>query len=251
VDPKPASVGGYLIQSVLGTGGMGTVYLARNGAQVVALKVFDSGQPSTPALVHPNIVPVLDRGQTDSGKHWMAMPYVPGGDADTELRAGRMSPLRAVQIIAGVAEPLDFAHAQEVVHGDVKPSNFLLAEHDRVLLTDFGTPPFVEDGVVLTSAAYASPEMLRGNGINGRADVYSLGCSLFRLLTGKPPFFDAATKADVVDCHLHRDAPEPSRSAPWLSAAMDDVVANAMAKEPDQRYQSARALAAAAAAALG
>jgi serine/threonine protein kinase len=229
---------------------MSTVYLARAGAQAVALKAFDSGQPSTSALVHPNIVPVLDRGQTASGKHWMAMPYVQGGDADTELRAGRMSPLHAVQIIACVADALDFAHAQGVVHGDVKPSNFLLAEQDRVLLADFAAPPFTVNGEILTSAAYASPEMLRGKEIDGRADVYSLGCSLFRLLTGKPPFFDAASKDEVVQAHLHRAAPRASGFAPWLPAPMDDVVAKAMAKDPDERYPSARALADAAAAAL-
>ena len=250
MDPTPASVGGYVVESVLGTGGTGRVYLARDGAQLVALKVFDSKQPSTSALAHTNIVPVLDRGQTDSGKHWMAMPYARGGDADTELRTGRMSPARAVQIIAGVAAALDFAHRRGIVHGDVKPSNFLLAEHDRVLLADFGTPPFAEGGMVLTSAAYASPEMLRGSEIDGRADLYSLGCSLFRLLTGKPPFFDAASTAEVVDCHLHRAAPQTTRFAPWLPAAMDNVVTKAMAKDPDQRFQSAQALAAATAMAM-
>ncbi|SBS72546.1 Serine/threonine protein kinase [uncultured Mycobacterium sp.] len=250
MDPKPASVGGYQIQSVLGTGGMGTVYLARAGAQVVALKVFDSGQPFTSALVHPNILPVYGHGETDDGKLWMAMQYVAGGDADSELRAGRMPSARAVKIIAGAAEALDFAHAQGVLHGDVKPSNFLIAEQDRVLLADFGTPPFAEHGVVLASAAYASPEMLRGKVIDERADIYSLGCSLFRLLTGKPPFFDAASKDEVVNCHLHDAAPQPTRFAPWLPAAMDDVVAKAMAKDPGQRYQSARALADEAAAAM-
>lgn len=178
------------------------------------------------------------------------MPYVLGGDADTELRAGRMPPERAVQIITDVAEALDFAHAQGVVHGDVKPSNILLAEHDRALLADFAAPPFTENGVALVSAAYASPEMLRGKAVDGRTDIYSLGCSLFRLLTGKPPFFDAASKDEVVNCHLHDAAPQPTRFAPWLPAAMDDVVAKAMAKDPDQRFERARALATAAAAAL-
>ena len=251
MDPKPASVAGYSIQSVLGTGGTGTVYLAHDGAHVVALKVFDSGRPSTAALVHPHIMPVLDRGRTDSGKHWMAMPYVPGGDADSELRAGRMPPDRALQIIAGVAEALDFAHSHGVLHGDVKPSNFLLDEDDWALLTDFGMPPFVRNGTVLTSAAYASPELLRGKDIDGRADVYSLGCSLFRLLTGKPPFFDAGSKDAVVQAHLHRDAPRVTGFAPWLPTAMDDVVATAMAKASGKRFQTARTLADAPVTALG
>ncbi|WP_445167645.1 serine/threonine-protein kinase [Mycolicibacterium sp. Dal123E01] len=244
----PVSIDGHFIQSVLGSGGTGTVYLARNAGGLVALKVLDVECP--PPLRHPHIVPVYAHGQTTDGKHWLTMQYVPGGDADSELRAGRMSPERAVHIIAGIAEALDFVHAQGVVHGDVKPSNFLLAEDDRVLLADFGSPPFVADGVVLTSAAYASPEMLRGNVIDGRADIYSLGCSLFRLLTGKPPFVDAGAKDEVVQAHLHREPPRATRFAPWLPAAMDSVVTAAMAKDPHGRYQNARALADAAAHAL-
>ena len=240
-----ASVDGFTIESVLGTGGMSTVYLARDSTRQVALKVFHSGAHA-PALVdHPNIVRIVD-----FGTQWVAMQYLPGGDADSELRAGRMTPERAVRIIAGIAEALDFAHAQGTVHGDVKPSNFLLGDDDRALLADFGEPPFARDGVVLTSAAYASPEMLRGSAIDGRADVYSLGCSLFRLLTGKPPFFDAGPKDEVVQAHLHREQPRPTQFSSWLPAAMDDVIAKAMAKDPNERYQSARALADAATSAL-
>jgi serine/threonine protein kinase len=259
VDPTPASaigpgsvVGGFVVESVLGSGGTSTVYLARQvgSARPVALKVLESRMPLPAALHHPNIVPVYGHGETPYGTFWLAIQYAPGGDADTELRAGRMSPARATHIIAGVAEALDFAHARDVLHGDVKPSNFLLAEHDRVLLADFGVHPFAEDGTVLTSAAYAAPEMLRGSEIDGRADIYSLGCALFRLLTGKPPFFGAGSKAEVVDCHLHRQPPQPTRFAPWLPPAIDAVVAKAMAKDPGERYQSARALADSAAAAV-
>lgn len=177
------------------------------------------------------------------------MQYAAGGDADSELRAGRMSPARAVRIVAGVADALDFAHSHGALHGDVKPSNFLLDEDDWALLTDFGVPPLVRNGAVLTSAAYASPELLRGKEIDGRSDVYSLGCSLFRLLTGKPPFFDAGSKDAVVQAHLHRERPRASTFAAWLPTAMDDVVATAMAKNPGKRYQTAGTLAAAAAAA--
>ena len=244
----PVSIGGYVVESVLGTGATGTVYLANNAGRLVALKVSTSGVP--PALLHSNIVPVYDHGTTPDGKHWLAMLYVAGRDADSELRAGHMSPGRAVHIIADIARALDFAHAQGVVHGDVKPSNFLLADDDRALLTDFGAAPFAADGMVLASAAYASPEMLRGNEIDGRADVYSLGCSLFRLLTGKPPFFDAGSKDEVVQAHLHREPPRASAFAPWLPSAIDDVVGTAMSKDPRDRYQSAGELAAAADAAL-
>ncbi|KDE99724.1 hypothetical protein Y900_012455 [Mycolicibacterium aromaticivorans JS19b1 = JCM 16368] len=242
------SIGGYVVESVLGTGAAGTVYLAHDSGRRVALKVSASGAP--PTLVHPNIVPVYAHGTAQDGKHWLAMQYVADGDADRELRAGRMSPDRAAHIIADIARALDFAHQHGVVHGDVKPSNFLLAENDRALLADFGSRPFAAAGMVLTSAAYASPEMLRGHEVDGHADVYSLGCSLFRLLTGKPPFFDAESKDEVVHAHLYREPPQVTRFAPWLPSAMDDVIAAAMAKDPDARYPSAGALARAADAAL-
>ncbi|APE17672.1 hypothetical protein BOH72_22835 [Mycobacterium sp. WY10] len=244
----PVSIDGYVIESVLGTGGTGTVYLARHEGVPVALKVLTAECPAP--LHHPHIAQVYETGQLPDGKHWLAMQYLPGGDADSELRAGRMSSERAVQIIADVAAALDFAHDRDIVHGDVKPSNFLLAEDGRAVLTDFCTSPFQSDGMVLTSAAYASPEMLRGGPVDARADVYSLGCSLFRLLTGKPPFFDAGSKDEVVQAHLHREPPRPTQFAPWLPSAMDDVVATALRKDPGGRYPSAGELARAATAAL-
>ncbi|WP_161976367.1 serine/threonine-protein kinase [Mycolicibacterium sp. CH28] len=246
MDPKPAEIAGFVIDSVLGAGGTGTVYLAHHSRHTVALKVYRPGCPVPPPLRlhHRNIVPIHAQGYTQSGMGWLAMQYVSGGDADTELRAGRMPPQRTVHIIGGIAAALDYAHAHGVVHGDVKPSNFLLAEN--VLLADFGVAPFSHDGIVLTSAAYASPEMLRGRAVDGQADIYSLGCSLFRLLTGKPPFFDAGPKDAVVHSHLHRGAPRATRFASWLPAAIDDVIATAMAKDPSARYPSAGELARAA-----
>lgn len=243
MDHTSASFGGFVVESVLGRGGTSTVYLARDSTRHVALKVFDSPRCPPPILDHPLILPIYRHGETPDGNLWLAMPYIPGGDADGELRAGRMPPARAVHIVGEVASALDFAHAWGVVHGDVKPANFLLAE--RVLLADFGVVPFVEGAVVLTSAAYAAPEMLRGNAIDGRADVYSLGCALFRLLTGKPPFFDAGVKDAVVQAHLHRTPPRASPLAPWLPPAVDEVIATAMAKDPAHRYHSAGELAAA------
>ena len=209
------------------------------------------------SLHHPNVVQVYGHGQTPDGTLWMAMQYVQGTDADRELRAGHMPPQRAAHIVAEVAAALDYAHGRDLVHGDVKPSNFLLGQHGAVVLADFGLARgtrerTVADGAefVLTSAAYASPEMLRGCGVDARADVYSLGCSLFRLLTGKPPFFEAASKADVVDSQLHRAVPKATRFAPWLPGRIDHVIATATAKEPAARYPSSGQLARAAIAAL-
>jgi len=268
-----ASVGGHLIEAVLGSGGVGTVCIARqpDSDYRVALKVLNtavSGDPvyrrrfaeevrATRSLHHPNIVRVYGHGETSDGILWMAMQYVRGTDADRELRAGRMPPRRAAHIITEVSAALDYAHAHALVHGDVKPPNFLLGPDSTVVLADFGLARSTGQiaaaggtGFVLTSAAYAAPELLRGHAVDARADVYALGCSLFRLLTGKPPFFDAASKAAVVDAQLRRAAPPVTRYAPWLPAQLDDVVATAMAKEPSARYSSAGQLARAAGAAL-
>lgn len=259
-------VDGYVVEWVIGSGAMGTVCVARHAdsGMRVALKVLHAGVSGDPAyrrrfteearwarsLQHPNIVTVYDSGETPTGVLWMAMHFVPGTDADRELRAGRMPPQRAVHIIGQVATALDYAHSHGVVHGDVKPSNFLLAQGDRVLLADFGLARSTEDrsptgtnGVVLASAAYASPEMLRGQTIDGRSDVYSLGASLFRLLTGKPPFFNAGSKDAVVQSHLYRAVPRVTEYAPWLPAGADEVIATAMAKDPDARYRCAGELA--------
>jgi len=270
-------VAGYRLERVLGSGGTGVVYLARPGTSGtrVALKILDADISNDPAfrdrfvreaelvaeLHHPNIVGVYGHGATADGLLWMAMRYVAGTDADAELRAGRMPPERAVRIVSQVAAALDYAHARALVHRDVKPANFLLAEEataeERVLLADFVVAqridepgPGREAGVVLTTPAYASPEVLGGNTVDGRADVYSLGCSLFRLLTGKPPFFDSGSKSETVRRQLHSPPPRTTEFAPWLPEQIDRVITTAMAKDPAQRYQSAGALAQAAALAL-
>lgn len=270
-----AALAGYRIHRRLGAGGMGEVYLAEAGSppQAVALKVLDPTLAADPGyrrrflreaelaatLPHANIVAVYDHGETADGTLWIVMQYVAGTDADTELRAGRMPPRRAVRIAGEVAVALDYAHRRGLLHGDVKPANFLLTEGDpeRVLLADFGLarrladPAGGTDGdTVLVTAAYAAPEILRGESPGPGADVYSLGCSLFRLLTGKPPFFAAGSKAQTVRAHLHLPPPDPTRYAPWLPPQFDAVIATAMAKDPAARYRTAGDLAEAAASAL-
>ncbi len=262
---------GYRIDQLLGSGGMGCVYLAHaaSSARQVALKILNADLSADPvfrrrfvresqlasALNHPNIVPVYGHGETADGKLWMAMPYVAGTDADAELRAGRMPPTRAVRIVTEVASALDHAHGRSLLHGDVKPANVLLSreQDDRALLSDFGVARSLGDddltgrtGVALVTAAYAAPEVLRGSQPAARSDVYALGGSLFRLLTGRPPFFDAASKAETVRSHLHRSPPRATRFAPWLPPQVDDVLAMALAKDPADRYRSAGELARAA-----
>ena len=226
-------VAGYRIERVLGTGGMGTVYLAKNPVlpRHDALKVLSaklSGDPGfrerfvreadiASVLDHPNIVSIYSRGETDDGHLWIAMQYVPGTDAEAALRAGTMTPIRAVHIVGEIAKALDFAHQRNVVHHDVKPANFLLSneagEDEKVLLGDFGTARALDDvgmsmtGSLTATLAYAAPEVIAGGPIDGRADLYSLGCTLFRMLTGKKPFFQADGMAAEMMAHLHDDPP--------------------------------------------
>lgn len=264
---------GYRIEAVLGAGGMGTVYRARNPSlpRSDALKVLSEQLSQDPhfrarfereaelaaTLDHPNIVTIYNRGETD-GQLWIAMQYVAGSDADKELSQGRMSPARAVHITGEVAKALDYAHRRHLVHRDVKPANFLLAPDDeRVFLADFGIARALDEavgltqtGMVMASVSYAAPESLAGEGSDHRGDIYSLGCSLFRMLTGSSPFARSGGMAAVAAAHLTEAPPRPTDLAPALPAAMDAVIARAMAKNPNDRFQSAGELAVAAARAL-
>lgn len=267
---------GYRIERMLGAGGMGTVYLARNPdlPRSEALKVlaaelsrdldfrarFVREADVAAGLDHPNIVAVHQRGQFE-GRLWIAMQFVDGGNAEDALRAATMTTARAVYVIGEVAKALDYAHQQGVIHRDIKPANFLLSRaaggDERVLLSDFGIARALGDtgltstGSVLATLAYAAPEVLAGQGFDGRADLYSLGCALFRLLTGEAPFAAGAGAAvAVVAGHLHQPPPTVSDRVPGLSAAMDAVIATAMAKDPMRRFTSAGEFAHAAAAAL-
>ncbi|WP_292975612.1 serine/threonine-protein kinase PknH/PknJ [Mycobacterium sp.] len=273
---SPGSIfAGYQIERVLGGGGMGTVYLARNPdlPRSEALKVLNPELSSdvdfrarfireaevAAALDHPNIVSIHQRGEFE-GQLWIAMQYVDGTDANAALKAGTMTPARAVHIVGEVAKALDYAHQRGVVHRDIKPANFLLSgpigPEERVLLGDFGIARALDDagltitGSVTATVAYAAPEVLAGQPFDGRADLYSLACTLFRLLTGRAPYPTTNGSAAVVAAHLHAPPPRVTDVVPGLSPQLDQVIATAMAKDPTLRFTSARALADAAAAAL-
>ncbi len=262
----------YRIERVLGSGGMGTVYLAHSPdlPRLDALKVLSSAYSTNPefrarflreadvaaALAHPNIVAIHRRGETEDGQLWIAMQFVDGTDADAALQAGTMTAQRAVHIVAEVAKALDYAHRSNIVHRDVKPANFLLAgpsgAGEQVLLGDFGIARGLEDigltttGSVLATMAYAAPELLAGGTFDGRADIYSLGCSLFRLLTGATPYPSSNGPAAVMMAHLHQPPPRVTARRPDLPPAMDAVIGTAMAKDPAQRFSTAGDLVAAA-----
>lgn len=267
----PASIAGYRIERVLGGGTMSTVYLARHPTlpQRAALKVLPAELADDPALRarfvhegdttarlgHPNVVAVYGRGETEDGQLWIAMQYIDGTDAEAALRSGAMPPARALRIIDEVAKVLDDAHGRGVVHQDVKPSNILLGdrggEQERVVLSDFGAALTAHSGdpvdsPMVASLAYAAPEVITGGAVDGRADVYSLGCTLFRLLTGRYPYPVGGSITDTITAHLHQSPPRLSEFLPWADSRLDKVISTALAKDPANRYATAGQLAAAA-----
>lgn len=276
--PAGTVIAGYRIERVLGAGGMGSVYLAWHPSlhRRDALKLLSAELSHDPqfrarflreadlaaTLDHPNIVTVYDRGQTPSGQLWIAMQFVDGTDAGAQLTAGCMSVPRAVHITVEVAKALDYAHSRKLLHRDVKPANFLLTgpvgDDERVLLADFGIARALDDatgltgtGMMVATASYAAPETIEGRRVDHRADVYSLACSLFRMLTGRTPYAEYRGMSAILMAHLMQPIPQATQAAPWLPPAIDEVFVHALAKDPDRRFQSAGALAAAAADALG
>jgi hypothetical protein len=270
---------GYTIESTLGTGGMGAVYLAKHPRlpRRDALKLlnpafsadanfrarFEREADLASGLIHRNIVAVYDRGSVD-GQLWIAMQYVAGTDASVAAHAGdgSMTPARVVHIIAEVGSGLDFAHRSGLLHRDVKPANILLAapddpsEPEHVLLTDFGIAKSTDEvqhltgtGNLLATLAYASPEQIEAQPLDHRVDIYALGCVLYELLTGSVPFPESSPFATMT-AHLKNPPPRPTDAMPWLPAGFDAVVAKAMAKNPDDRYSTCRELSLAARAAL-
>lgn len=268
-------VSGYRIEQVLATGATGTVYLAKNPTlpRRDALKVLSAELSHDPAfrerfvregdvaalLEHPNIVSIYNRGESEDGQLWIAMQYIAGTDAEAALQDGAMNPKRALRIVSEVAKALDYAHQNGVIHHDVKPGNVLLAntrdDEEQVLLSDFGVshapgvPADGADSIVAITLAYAAPEVIAGATIDGRADIYSLGCTLFRLLTGKQPFYRAEGTTALAMAHLHQPPPKVSDLLPQATRQLDVVMARAMTKKPQDRFASAREFAAAATAA--
>ncbi|MFE3190568.1 protein kinase [Nocardia sp. NPDC059240] len=265
---------GYVVERRLGAGGMGVVYLARYPRleRLVALKVLGDVFAADPGaraaferearlaarLEHPNIVAVYDRSGPGDPALWLSMRYLAGGDAMSLLASNPrgLDPQRAIRLIADAADALDHAHAQGVLHRDVKPAN-LLIDHDRrhgerAVLTDFGIARTLDDTVTLSgiaaSFAYAAPERFTNQPADHRSDIYSLGCTLYQLLTAKPPY-PRKDQAAVIGAHLMEPPPSPRAVWPELPAALDAVIATAMAKQPGDRYPSCSALADAALAA--
>ena len=255
---------GYRIDELIGRGGMGVVYRAYDLRlkRTVALKLmapelaldqrfrerFSREAELAMSLEHPNVVPIHDAGDID-GRLYLAMRYVEGTDLRALLHAeGALDRARALAICSQVANALDAAHAKGLVHRDVKPSNVLLDASEHVYLADFGLTRRLDEqgapageGRSVGTPAYLAPEQIEGGSVDGRADVYSLGCLLYECLTGEAPFARGSRLA-VAWAHLEEEPPSASERRPELPEAIDAEIRKAMAKKPEDRYPTCAAL---------
>ena len=251
-----AQIAGYTIETVAGRGGMGVVYRARDAEldRPVAVKVIAPDLASDPGfrarfvrearvtaqLDHPNVIPVYGAGE-DDGRLYIAMRWVEGTDLGRLIHErGALDPQEAADLIAQAASGLDAAHAQGLVHRDVKPANLLLPAAGRrhVYLTDFGlakrdgsNTSVTTTGHWLGTPDYAAPEQIEGRELDARADVYALGCVLHAALTGRPPFADVP--------RLRKGWAQVHEPPPRLDGPLGPVVAKALEKDPAARFASA------------
>ena len=268
-------IAGYRIEALIGSGSVGSVYSAEETAlgRRVALKVlapslarderfrerFLRESRIAAGLEHPNVIPIYAAGATDDDL-FLAMRYVDGRDLAALLRSlGRLDPERVLSIAAQVAGAIDAAHAQGLVHRDVKPANILLTRHggaEHAYLCDFGLAKHAStvssltgERAVVGTVDYLAPEQIEGRPVDGRVDVYGLGCVLYECLTGEPPFHRDNELASLL-AHVNDPVPVPSERIAELPEALDAVIARALAKDRDDRFATATELVAAARAAL-
>ena len=261
-----ATIGAYAIVERIASGGFGTVYRASDpvGAEV-ALKVlhadlcdsreavarFEREVRAVGRLRHPHVARIHDVGRTGQGVPFFAMELLHGTDLRGRVRAaGRLGAAEVERVLAPLCDALAAAHDKGIVHRDVKSSNVFLAG-DRVVLLDFGVAKLIDDSGERVTATHRivgsppcmAPEQILGERVDARTDVYALGVLAYELLTGRVPFAHS-NPAAVYDMHLDAPPPLPSRRAP-VDAALDALVCRAMAKDPGDRFASARELAAA------
>jgi YVTN family beta-propeller protein len=269
----PRQVGHYRLDALLGSGGMGEVYKAYDTSRdrYVALKLlpeafsddreylkrFQRESHVAARLTEPHVIPIHDFGEID-GQLFIDMRLVDGVDIGALLeKTGRIEPQRSAYLIGQVAQALDAAHADHLVHRDIKPSNILVTSSDFVYVVDFGIARSIggrQTALTITGATigtlhYMAPERFVGHDVDGRADVYSLACVLHECLTGAPPFRGKDLPA-LMYAQLYYGPPQVSSLVEGIPPALDAVIARGMAKDPNDRFPTAGALAAAAREAL-
>jgi eukaryotic-like serine/threonine-protein kinase len=264
VSPNRTYGGRYAVVEPVGSGGMAEVYRARDEllGRDVAVKVlnerlsrdvsfverFRREAQSAANLNHPNVVSLYDYG-SDDGAYYIVMEYIEGKSLGEMVgESGALMPERAAEIASDVAAALERAHASGLVHRDIKPTNIMVTTSGQTKVTDFGIAralgssteqtQMTQTGMVIGTAAYLSPEQAQGNPVDARSDVYSLGCVLYEMLTGQPPFTGDAPLA-IAYKHVREDPVPPSTVNPDVPRELDAVALKALSKNPDNRYSSA------------
>ena len=259
-----AEIGGHRLEAIIGRGGMGVVYRARDLHldRVVALKViapefadksefrerFKRESQQAASIRHPNVISIHRAGE-EGNLLFITMDFVEGTDLKTFIGVrGRVDPRLAASVVSQVAAGLEAAHARGLVHRDVKPANVLIDGQEQAYLTDFGLTKRAGSGSALTGTGlivgttdYLAPEQIQGNKLDARVDVYALGCVLYEALTGFVPYPRESTAATMW-AHVSEPPPSVLDRAPDVPMEFDVVVRRAMAKEPDQRFISAEAM---------
>jgi serine/threonine-protein kinase len=253
-----SKIGRYEIESELTTGGMGVIILAKDPyiQRQVVVKVlmysrtledvyrnfFQNEAEIIAALEHPCIVPIYDFGWHGQ-QPYIVMRYMSGGSLQEKLDKGDIRITEMAHILKRVADALDAAHAKGIIHRDIKPSNILFDSTGESFLSDFGIAAYKsfkdDDGEWLVGTpAYMSPEQVQGKHVDGRSDIYALGVTLYRLLTGQLPFSGNSTTA-LINAHVELPVPDVRAIKGNIPAVWQEVVSKAMAKDPNDRYATA------------
>ncbi len=258
--PPGSALGRYRIVEQLGRGGMATVFRCHdpNLDRFVAVKVLPSYYTEDPTFLgrftqeaqaiarlnHPNILQIYDFGD-DKGYTYIVSELVPGGTLQDRLIGEPMSVEQVISYMAPLSEAIDFAHASQVVHRDIKPGNVLINDSEQPILADFGLARMMESSTRFTQAQqavgtpeYMAPEQALGTDADYRADLYSLGIIVYQMLVGQTPF-QSDTPAATLMAHIHRALPMPRLMNPDIDETVEMVLLKALAKDPDDRFQSA------------
>ena len=262
----------YVIEEMLGQGGMSAVYKATdpNLKRVVAIKVIHSHLSDNPDFVrrfeeeassvaqlrHHGIILVHDFNKDEElDLYYMVLEFVPGETIQDHLKrlndqGRKLSVSKAMEYMANICDAVDYAHQRGMIHRDIKPANLMLTTSGQAILMDFGIAKIVggtrhtATGAVVGTAMYMSPEQIKGEQPDRRSDIYSLGVTLFEMLSGKPPF-DADSAMTLMMMHINDPVPNPQKLNPEVPEALVDVVNKALEKDPADRYQTAAQMAAA------